>query len=176
MPDSHEAARQDVQEKPTEEFLGVERHDFRAPAIGIVLPVKAHDASGETHEPRVGHRDAMGVAPEVLQHLLRPRERAFRIDHPGRGPQLRDEGGKAAGFGQGERATCEGEGTLSEGAVERVEVLGAEDDRERRDGKQKRWVSTPPACPVARERPAGHKTVDVQMLSKRLTPSMEDRR
>src|SRR5207253_1321138 len=40
------AVRDDVKEKATDEFLGRERHDLHAVAVGVVSPAEAHDALG----------------------------------------------------------------------------------------------------------------------------------
>jgi len=80
--DAHEAAREHVQQKATEEFLDVERHDFRASAIRVVLPAEPHDAIGEADQSRVREGDAVGITTEVLEHLRRPGKRPLRIDAP----------------------------------------------------------------------------------------------
>ena len=88
--DAHEAAREHVQQKAPEEFVDGERHDLRAPAIGVILPAKLDDAVGETDQPRVRDRDPVRVATEILEYLRRPTKRPFRIHDPRCGPELRE--------------------------------------------------------------------------------------
>ena len=72
VPDADEATRQHVQEKTPEEFLDAERHDFRVPAIRVVLPAEPHDAIGQADQSGVREGDAVCVATQVLEHLRRP--------------------------------------------------------------------------------------------------------
>jgi hypothetical protein len=77
VPDAVEAGRQDVEQEAAHELAGVEGHDLLAALVAVVLPAEADRAVGHADEPAVGDGDAMGVAPEVGQHLLGPAERAL---------------------------------------------------------------------------------------------------
>lgn len=91
VPNAHEAAGQDVEEKPAEKLLDGQRHHLAAVVIGIVLPVNAHDPVDETDEAVVGQRDAMGVAAQILQDLLGARERALGVDDPVGRAEVRED-------------------------------------------------------------------------------------
>ena len=70
-----------------------------AAAAPVVLPAKAHLAVVlERHQAAVGDGDAMGVAGEVGQHLLRSGEPGLGVDHPLPPPQGREVGPEGAGF------------------------------------------------------------------------------
>ncbi len=50
--------------------------------LAVVLPAEADMLIGEFDEPAVADSDAVGIAGQIGQHLLWPRERAFGKDHP----------------------------------------------------------------------------------------------
>jgi len=59
--DADEAAREHVQQKTSEEFLDPKCHDFRAPPIGVILPLKLDPAVDErktTDKALTGKRNA----------------------------------------------------------------------------------------------------------------------
>lgn len=94
----------------------------------------------------------MGIPPEVPEHLRGPPKRALRIDDPGRRPELREEGGETPGVGEGSGARCECQVRVLERAVQSLQILGAEDDRQRLHRKQK---TTPVPGSSARDRVTG---------------------
>ena len=106
---AHEAARHDVQEKASQEFVGLERHDLHAVVVGVVLPPKPDAAVTVLDEPIIRQRDAVRVPPEVVEHLLGAGEGPLRIHDPVDGPQLTEEAGEGVAIGQIGRATGEGE-------------------------------------------------------------------
>jgi len=153
------AVRDDVKEKATDEFLGRERHDLHAVAVGVVSPAEAHDALGVADEPLVGDRDAVGVPTEVLEELRRPGERPFGVHDPVMLPKFPEPGREGLWLSQrGERAG-EAELAAGEGAVKRLQVLAAEDPGEGADGEKKAGRGGDPARAVLGERAAGHDTV-----------------
>jgi len=73
--DAHEATRQHMQEKASEELLAGERHLPLLIAVGIVLPEESDLAVVEGEQTMVGNGHAMGVASQVAQHALGSAER-----------------------------------------------------------------------------------------------------
>ena len=110
---AHETAGHDVEEKASEEFVRVERHDLHAVVIGVVPPPESDTAVAVIDEPIIRQRDTMRVPPEVVEHLLGTGERPLRIDDPRRGAEVRHEGREARGVGERRRARGEGEGPSS---------------------------------------------------------------
>ncbi len=105
MPDADKAAWDDVEEEATDEFLGRERHDLHAVAIGVVSPAEAHDAVGVADEPLVGNRDAVGVPTEVLKDLCGPGDRPFGVHDPVMLAKFPEPGGEGRRISErGERA------------------------------------------------------------------------
>jgi len=71
VPDAAESFRQYVEQEATDKLVGIERHHLGLVVRAIILPTKADATVLTAEEPAVGDRDAMDVAPEILQHLLR---------------------------------------------------------------------------------------------------------
>ena len=92
---AHEAARHHMQQKASQEFVDVQRHDLAAVVVGVVLPAEADAAVVVIDEPIIRQRDAVGVPPEVVEHLLRTGEGPLRIHDPVDGSQLTEERVKA---------------------------------------------------------------------------------
>ena len=82
MTDAAEALRQHVEQEATNELVRVERHHLALVVGAIILPAKADTTVLAGEEPAVGDGDAMGVAAEIVEHLLRSAEWAFGIDDP----------------------------------------------------------------------------------------------
>ena len=80
--DSHQAFGDNVEEKTPHELPGLQLHDFVLVSLGAVLPSEGDPAVFHGHQPFVGQGDAVSVAPEVLEDLLRPGEGRFAVDHP----------------------------------------------------------------------------------------------
>jgi hypothetical protein len=79
MPEPLEAAGQDMEEKPAEEFDRVERHEaLPIPAL-VVFPPKGHPAVVTGQEPPIRDGHPMGIAGEVMQHRLRTGERGLGV-------------------------------------------------------------------------------------------------
>ena len=80
--DAAEPFRQDVEQEATDELVGVERHHLGLVVGAIILPAEADATVLAGEEPAVGDRDAMGVAAEIVEHLLRPAEGTLGVDDP----------------------------------------------------------------------------------------------
>ena len=139
MANAHEAARHYVQQKATQEFVDLKRHDLPAIVVGIVLPAESDAAVVVIDEPIVGQRDAVRVPPEVLEHLLGASEGPLRIDDPVDGPELTEEATERAAAGQQVVPPAKVSWPASNARCRR-EVFRAKDDRERADGNTRNEV------------------------------------
>jgi len=77
--DAAETSRQDVEQEATDELINLERHHLGLVVGAIIFPAEADATVLAGEEPAVGDRDAMGVAPQIFQHLLRASEGALGI-------------------------------------------------------------------------------------------------
>ena len=84
---AHEATRKDVQEKATQELIGLQGHGLVLSMVGVVLVTKGHLTVLHGLQAGVADGDAMGVAAEITQHLLGAGEGVLGVNHPGLGMQ-----------------------------------------------------------------------------------------
>ena len=82
VPDAAEPFWQDVEQEATDELISIERHHLGLAVRAIILPTEADATVLAVEEPTIGDRDAMGVAPQIFQHLLWPTEGTLGIDVP----------------------------------------------------------------------------------------------
>ena len=82
MADATEAFWKYMKEKTTDELVGVEHHHLGFVAGAIVLPTETDAAILTREEPAVCDRDAMDVAPQIVEDLLWSCERAFGVNDP----------------------------------------------------------------------------------------------
>ena len=80
--DALEPIRQDVQQEAPDELVGVEGHDFLPVVVAVVFPAKGDAVVIDPGQPGVGDGDAVGIAGEIFEYVLRPAERRLGIDYP----------------------------------------------------------------------------------------------
>ena len=112
-------------QEAAQKLHGADRHD--ADLISpVVPPVEAHLAILEGDEPRVGDGDAVRVAGEIFQNLLRSAEGRLGINHPFGFFQLFGKALKCAGLFQVCAVAEKGELSLLVGFSKEREKLAAE--------------------------------------------------
>ncbi len=85
MADADEAVRQDVEQKATQKGLSLHGGDPGGVAVGAVLPAESDLPLVEGEQAVVGESDAMGVAGEIGQHLIRAGEGRLAVHDPALG-------------------------------------------------------------------------------------------
>jgi hypothetical protein len=80
--DADEASGKHMEKKSPQEFLRGYGHQLLFVAMRIIFPPKCDFAICESHDPVVGDSHAMCVARQIVQDMIRPSERRFRINHP----------------------------------------------------------------------------------------------
>jgi len=98
--DAAEAFWQDVKEKAADKLVGVKRHYLGFVAGAIVLPTEADVATLARQEPAVGDGDAMGIAAQIIEDLLRPAEGTFGVNDPVDFAERLQIAGESGGFDQ----------------------------------------------------------------------------
>jgi len=93
-----EPVRQGMEQKATDKFVRFDGHDLAVAALAVILPAKADLPVRERDQAAVGNRNAMRVARQIGQHLLRACERGLGIDHPFRFAQRREVGPECTCF------------------------------------------------------------------------------
>ena len=124
MPDTVDAARQDVDQEAADELVRRQRHDLLAfgPVATVVLAPERHAGILEGDEPPVRNGDA-GVARERRQHRLQPGKVRLGLDHPALLPDRRQMPQEGLACGE----ACQG---AEEGQLAGIEqCLQARDSR-----------------------------------------------
>lgn len=71
-----------MEKEPPQELLGGYRHQLLLTVMRIIFPAKRDLAICESHDPVVGDSNAMCIARQIVQDMVRPAERRFSINDP----------------------------------------------------------------------------------------------
>src|SRR6266699_3254539 len=77
-----ESTGENVEEESPDELLGRERHDFLLIVVAVVVPIERNLAFFDIGDPMIGNRDPVGVAADVVHHLLGSSEGRLGVDDP----------------------------------------------------------------------------------------------
>ena len=77
-----ESTGQNVEQESPDELLGRESHSFLLIVVAVVAPVELDLPVFDIHDPMIGNRDPVGVAADILHHLLGPGEGRLGVDDP----------------------------------------------------------------------------------------------
>ena len=102
-----------MDQETADEFFTWEAHRLLAVVIPVILPAKTHLAVIYGHQPIVGNRDAVGVAPDIVENLGRACERPLRVDDPLGVVGRRQMAPGPRGLMQMSRGGAEGQNALS---------------------------------------------------------------
>ena len=92
--DFMQAFRQDVLEKAAQKLFVSQSHYAPPVVMGVVLPTECYVGVGHVDNSMVGDRYSMGVAGQILQHMLGSSEGRLGVDHPLLAAQCREQGVK----------------------------------------------------------------------------------
>jgi hypothetical protein len=87
VPDLYETGRQHVEKEATNELSRIEPHDAASVVVPGVPPAEAYLTVLEAEKSPVGDGDAMGVAGQILQHMLGSTKGRLQVDDPLSTPQ-----------------------------------------------------------------------------------------
>ena len=77
-----EPTRQNVEQKSPDELVRRKGHGFLLIVITVVSPTKFHLALFDVDEPMIGNGHPVGVAADIVHHLLGSGERWLGVDDP----------------------------------------------------------------------------------------------
>jgi hypothetical protein len=80
--DANKAMRKHMEKEPPQELLRGYGHQLLLVVMRIIFPPERDLVIFQSHEPVVGDSNAMGVAGQIMQNMLRPSEGWFDIDNP----------------------------------------------------------------------------------------------
>ena len=149
-------------------------HRLLLVAATIVLPAEANLAILDVEDAIVGYGDAVCIAADIVQNLLRSGEGALGIDHPF---GLADAEPGTAGRRRRSRRGAKAEKNSSSpaaNAFSRASIRSAgTDGREPAPAGRSRPAGDPSAA-IRRQPAAGHDTMQMWVVQESLTPGVED--
>src|SRR6516164_8577995 len=77
-----EPAGQNVQEESPDELICREGHGLLLIVVAIISPGEFHLAAFDVEDPMIGDGHPVGIAADVVDHLLWSGEGRFRVDDP----------------------------------------------------------------------------------------------
>ena len=176
MPDAVEAPWQNVEEKAADELAGFERQGSVAggAVLSVVLDAERDVGPVEGRDPARGDRDPVGVARQIGEDGLRPREGRLGIDDPTLATHRREMPGEGSAIGKrGERAV---ESKLAD-LVERdkpFEEQAAEQGCKNPHRQEEGGTRSDPSRSVPRETAAWDDHVQMRMMGHRRAPGVKD--
>ena len=159
-----EAVGQDVEQEAADELVGTKGHHLLLVVVAIILPAEADPAFGKTDQAAVGDGDAMGIAAEIIQHLLGSAERSLGVDDPANAAQRPQPGSEHGWRGQARQIAKEPELARIERRLEAGQEKPAVETRQHFDRQKEAGAAADPAAPVRRWPATRHDAVDMGMM------------
>ena len=165
--DALEAVRHDMEQEASDELVSAEGHDFVAVVVAIVLPAEGDGAVLDPGQPGVGDGNAMSVAAEIGEHVLRSTERRLGVDHPVDAARRAKQPGKAIGLVEVGEGAAEGQFASLEGLIESLKEQAAEQARQHADRQEEAGAAGHPALTVGGQAATGNDAVQVWVYAVR---------
>src|SRR5713101_5685543 len=121
----------------------------------------------------VGDGYAMGVAPEILEHILGATEGRFRVNHPVFSEQWSEPRSKGFRLSEEFQVSMKGEFAVTKGALERLVELAAKDSAEHLDGKKEVVAWFDPARAISRQPTGWDHAMYMRVKFQFLTPRVQ---
>jgi len=121
----------------------------------------------------VGDGHAMGVAAEILQHILGATEGTSQVDHPVLSKQWPEPSSEDLGFGEELQVFGEAELPILEGLPEGRDELATKNLTQYRFGQEVVVRRADPAGVIERETSGGHHAMDMGMKPELLVPGVQ---
>jgi hypothetical protein len=171
--DAAEPFRQHVEQEATDELINLERHHLGLVVGAIILPTEADATVLAGEEPTVGDRDAVGVAPQIFEDLLRATEGALGIDDPFDIAQQLEMPGEGRRFPEAYEIAEELQLAFVERRLQALQEQTPIQSRQNTDGEEEVGPAVDPAS-VGREAAARHNAVGMRMMRQGLAPGVEN--
>jgi hypothetical protein len=163
MPQTHEAAGEDMQQEAADTCVGVERHGLDTIALTPVAGGKADAAVPHVEEPMVRDGDAMRRAADRVQDRRRAGKGRLGVDDPLVRVELIAQLGKALREEHGAGGACLGQ---------RRAALAAKDGAQGPHREEEAGISRAPALPVGGQRASRDDAVDMAMCPSSRIPGV----
>jgi hypothetical protein len=174
MPETHEAVGEHMQEEAADKFVGVERHGLGSMTLTPVPVGQADPSIAYIEDAVVRDGNAMGIAADIVQDVLRAGKGGLGVDHPLFGIQLGTKRCEVRRASSGDRLPRAEQSAGGPEPGQRLTELSAKNGTQGSHWKQEARISLYPAHPVRRERASRHEAMDMEMCPQGLIPGMED--
>ena len=164
MADANEARRKQVEQEAAQELLDRERQEALLVAVRGVSPAEGDLVLGKGNEAMVGDGNAMRIAAQVIEDMLRTPERPFAVNDPVLAEELPQEAGERLLLCEEPKVAVEADLALGESALQSCDELASEDAAEHLDRKKEEIAWVDPACVVEGEPAGGNDAMDVRMM------------
>src|ERR1035437_1877888 len=121
----------------------------------------------------IGDGDAVGVACQVVERILRSAEGAFAVDDPLFTKERSQERRKGLLRSQREEAAREHEFALMKGVLQAGDELAPKDAAEYSHGQEERVARVDPVLMIERQTTGGDHAMNVRMMQEVLAPGVE---
>jgi len=172
--DSDIAVRQDMEEEPSDELLGLHRHGLLFVAIGIIPPAEGNLSALEPKNTVVADGDPVGVSPQILEHPFGAVKGRLAIDDPLLMVKRSPEDLKGGRFFEMSDTTREDEIPCLEAFIEMVEELPPKQCGHHPDGYEEPFAARYPSTIGGQTSPGDH-AMDMGVVHEVLSPGVKDR-
>jgi hypothetical protein len=129
-------------------------------------------AIGKGNQAMVGDGYAMGVAAQILEHILWAPEGSFGIDHPVFSEEWPQPGGEGLPLSERSQISVEAELAVAESTLESGNELATEEATEHFDGKKEGVAWFDPVRAMGRQTAGGNHAMDMRVELEFLIPGV----
>jgi hypothetical protein len=171
--DANEALGEQVEQKAAQELIERYGHQSLLIVVSRVPPTKGNLAVDQRDQSMVGDGHAMGVAAQVLEHIVGAAEGWFGVNDPVFSEQWPEPGSED--FGLREQSQIAGKLQLAmlKGRLESGDELAAKHTSEYLDGEEEVRTGSDPAGVIEGEPTGRDDAVDMGMNLEFLVPGVE---
>jgi len=171
--DADEALGEQVKKEATEKLIARDSHHFLLIVVGRVPPTKGNLAVHQRDQTMVGDGHAMGIAAQILEHILGATEGWFGVDDPMFAEERTQPGSEELGMGERCKFSGQVQLTAFEGRLQAGDELTAKHAPEHLDGEKEARAGSNPAGVIAGESAGGHHAMDMRMKLELLVPCVQ---
>jgi len=171
--DANKAAGQHMQQEAAQELWRLDGHHSLVIAMGIISPAESDLVVGEGDQAMVGDGDAMGVAGEIAEDMMRAPERGFGIDDPWVTKQGAQESAEGFLVLEGSKRAGEDQLALLESSFQSGDELAAKDATEYAHREEEGIAGMDPAGVIGRKTSGRNQTMQMRMEQQVLPPTVQ---
>ena len=172
--DSRESAGQDMEKKTANEFRSIKSHDSLSIVLSIIPPTKGNRLVIHLDQAMIRDGDAMGVAGQVIEDLLRVSKWRLAINHPLVFPTFFQKPTERVGVRKALRLTFQLEFRFPIRLFETVKEEFAKSPGKDSDGKKEILSGSDPFLAVLGKPTARDHAMEMRVEEKILSPSVQN--